>query len=144
MNKETALKLYVVLSKAYRTASDADKKQIKGYGLSSSEFAVLELLYHKGRQPIQQLASRILLTSGSMTYVVSQLEKKGYIRRVVSEHDRRVFYAELTDAGNALLAEIFPVHEEFMHRMMSGISEEEAEILIESLKHLGSTIKEVS
>ena len=141
MNQELALKLYVVLSKAYRTASDADKRQIRGYGLSSSEFAVLELLFHKGPQPIQQLASRILLTSGSMTYVISQLEKKGLVRRVASEADRRVFYAELTDDGTAWIKDIFPVHQDFMYNMMDGISEEDAETLIKLLKHLGKTIE---
>ena len=142
MNQELAQKLYVVLSKAYRTASDADKRQIKGYGLNPTEFAVLELLFHKGRQPIQQLASKILLTSGSMTYVVSQLEKKGLIRRVVSEEDKRVFYAELTDGGAAWIKDMFPAHKEFLHHLMGGISEEEAETLIRLLKHLGKAMEE--
>lgn len=142
MNKELALKLYVVLSKAYRTVSDADKRQIRKYGLNSSEFAVLEMLFHKGRQPIQQLASKILLTSGSMTYVVSQLEKKGLIKRVVCEQDRRVIYAELTNTGQEFIKEIFPVHNDFMYNMMNELPEEDAERLIEMLKCLGKTIEE--
>ena len=142
MDKELALKLYTVLSKAYRTVSDADKRQIKSYGLSSSEFAVLELLFHKGRQPIQQLAAKILLTSGSMTYVVTQLEKKGLIRREVCETDRRVYYAELTDEGSERIREIFPVHEAFMADLMSRMPDQDGLNLIELLKLLGHGIEE--
>jgi len=142
MDKEQALKLYVVLSRAYRAASEADKKEIGQYGLGPTEFAVLELLFHKGPQPIQQIASKVLLTSGSMTYVVSQLEKKGLLKRVVSEKDRRVFYAELTDNGTKLIEEIFPAHETFLHNMFDVFSNEDADKLIEQLKYLGKSITE--
>lgn len=140
MDKKQALKLYVVLSKAYRSASEADKKEISNYGVNPTEFAVLELLYHKGPQPIQQIASRVLLTSGSMTYVVTQLEKKGLLKRVVSERDRRVYFAELTEAGTKLIADIFPAHEKSIADMMNALSDAEAEILIEQLKKLGKSI----
>ena len=43
---------------------------------------MLELLFHKGDQPLQQIGGKILLASGSMTYVIDKLEKKEYIKRV--------------------------------------------------------------
>lgn len=141
MDTKHALKLYVVLSKAYRAAAEADKKEITKSGLSPSEFAVLELLHQKGPQPIQKIAARVLLTSGSMTYVVSQLEKKGLVKRIVSQHDRRVFYAELTASGAEQIAAMIPTHDEFITKMMNVFSDEEAELLIEQLKVLGKTIK---
>jgi len=140
MNKKQALKLYTVLSRTYRAASEMDKQKIRQYGLSQSEFGVLELLLHKGPQPIQQLARKILLTSGSMTYVVSQLEKKGLIRRTPDETDRRIFNAELTENGHTLIAEIFPTHEIFLHSMMNVLSGEDAEKLTDQLKYLGLSI----
>lgn len=142
MDKHTAVKLYVVLSKAYRAAADADKKAITGYGLSPTEFAVLELLYHKGPQPIQQIAAGVLLTSGSMTYVITQLEKKGLVTRKPYEQDRRIFHAALTDGGMQLIADIYPGHEEFLYRMMDVFPEDEANELIRQLKVLGMTIQE--
>lgn len=142
MNQKQALKLYVVLSKAYRTAADIDRKEISTYGLGTTEFGVLELLYHKGPQPIQKIASKILLTSGSMTYVISQLEKKGLIKRVVSEADRRVFFAELTEAGTALIGDLFPRHEQFLHHLMDVLSAEDAQKLIEQLTSLGKAIEQ--
>lgn len=140
MDSKQALKLYIVLSRAYRAASEADKKEIRKYGLSPSEFAVLELLYHKGPQPIQRIASKVLLTSGSMTYVVSQLEKKGLVKRAVCVKDRRIFRTELTRAGESLIGEIFPAHELFLSNMFYALEEEEVENLIKQLKLLGKSI----
>lgn len=142
MNSKQALKLYVVLSRACRAASEADRTEIRKYGLSQSEFAVLELLYHKGPQPIQQIAAKVLLTSGSMTYVVSQLEKKGFVKRVVCEKDRRIFHVELTNTGNALISEIFPIHEKFIYNMFHILEDEDTEKLINQLKLLGKSIAE--
>jgi len=140
MDSKQALKLYVVFSRAYRAVSEADKTEIRKYGLSQSEFAVLELLYHKGPQPIQQIASKVLLTSGSMTYVVSQLEKKGFVKRVVCEKDRRIFHVELTNTGNTLIGEIFPAHEMFIYNMFRVLRDEDPEKFMNQLKMLGKSI----
>lgn len=140
MDSKRALKLYIVLSRAYRAAAEADKKHIREYGLSPSEFAALELLYHKGGQPIQRIAEKVLLTSGSMTYVITQLEQKGHVRRVVCETDRRMIYAELTEAGNALIGGIFPEHELFLSELMQGLPDEDADALTLLLKTLGKSI----
>lgn len=140
MDKKQALKLYIVLSRAHRAAAEMDKRKIRKYGLSQSEFGVLELLYHKGAQPIQQLARKVLLTSGSMTYVVSSLVRKGLIRRIPDNQDRRVFYAVLTEPGSTLVKKIFPNHESFIHDMMNVLSAEDADRLTQQLKHLGLSI----
>lgn len=144
MDSKQALKLYVVLSKACRAASEAGKMEIRKYGLSQSEFAVLDILYHKGPQPVQQIAGKILLTSGSMTYVVSQLEKKGLVRRVICEDDRRIFLVKLTEAGDARISEIFPAYEKFIYHIFCGLQDEDPEILISQLKLLGKSITEGS
>lgn len=140
LNSKQALKLYIVLSRAYNTVAEADKKEIRKYGISPSEFATLELLYHKGPQPVQQIAAKVLLTSGSMTYVVTQLQKKGLIERTVCEDDRRIFYVTLTDAGNTLISDIFPSHEAAIAQMFHALTDEDAQALITHLKRLGKSI----
>jgi MarR family 2-MHQ and catechol resistance regulon transcriptional repressor len=44
---QISLKLFVVLSKAIKILLEHTGKDIKNYNLSGTEFAVLELLYHK-------------------------------------------------------------------------------------------------
>lgn len=134
---ETALKLFVVLSKAYRSLMDEAMRDMRGYGLSPSEFGILEVLYAKGRTPIQQIAGKILLTSGTMTYNIDKLENKGLLRRVLSREDRRVVFAELTEQGEALFGDIFPKHADKIRAMMGVLSEGEQQEAIGLLKRLG-------
>ena len=100
---DQSLKLFIVLSRAYRAVNEHVNKRIQRYGLNPTEFAVLELLFHKGDQPLQQIGGKILLASGSMTYVIDKLEKKEYIRRVACAEDRRVTFAQITEKGKKLL-----------------------------------------
>ena len=113
-------------------------------GINPTEFAVLELLYHKGRQPLQKIGSKILLASGSITYVVDKLEKRGLIKRVSCPSDRRVTYAEITEKGAAFMEKIFPEHEKNLHELMNALTPEEKDTAIELLKKLGLSIKDLS
>ncbi|GGG75802.1 MarR family winged helix-turn-helix transcriptional regulator [Paenibacillus radicis (ex Gao et al. 2016)] len=135
--QQTALKLLVVLSKSFKSIMDVAVKDIKSYGLSSSEFAILEVLYAKGRIPIQQIGDRILITSGTMTYNIDKLENKGYLKRVPCSTDRRVTYAEITDVGRQLFDEIFPQHTERIETVMGSLTLEEQKQAIALLKALG-------
>ncbi|QAY68062.1 MarR family winged helix-turn-helix transcriptional regulator [Paenibacillus protaetiae] len=137
LNQELSLKLMVVLSKAYKTVMDQAIKDMKRHGLSASEFTVLELLYHKGRFPLQQIGSKILVTSGSITYNIDKLERKGYLKRVPCDTDRRVTYAEMTDEGRSFFDAIFPKHAEALTDTLSGLTDDEKSQAIELLKKLG-------
>ena len=75
-DESLSLKLFVILSRAIQSITKRIEEDIKSYGLNPTEFAVLELLYSKGDQPIQKIGDKILLASSSITYVVDRLEKK--------------------------------------------------------------------
>ncbi|MFJ5769258.1 MarR family winged helix-turn-helix transcriptional regulator [Psychrobacillus sp. NPDC093180] len=139
-----ALKLFVVLSRAHKVIHECTNQFFQENGLNPTEFAVLELLYHKGKQPLQQIGNKILLASGSITYVVDKLEGRGYINRVSSPTDRRVTFAEITDEGTAFMDELFPRHEQQLQQLMDVLSEEEKAHMIELLKKLGLSIKNLS
>ncbi|WP_213422350.1 MarR family winged helix-turn-helix transcriptional regulator [Bhargavaea massiliensis] len=141
---EQSLKLFVVLSRAHKVISEKANRLFAEYGLNPTEFAVLELLYHKGSQPIQKIGSKILLASGSMTYVIDKLQKRGYLERTICDTDRRVTFVDITTEGRKLLDEIFPVHEESLHGLMEALSPEEKATAIELLKKLGLSIKDLS
>ena len=70
------LRAETILFRATRSLENIIKEDIESYGLNTSEFGVLELLYHKGPQPMNTLSSKLLLASSSMTYVVDNLIKK--------------------------------------------------------------------
>ena len=132
-----SLKLFVVLSRAIQSIEKQVIKNVKTYDLNLTEFAVLELLYHKGDQPVQKIGQKILLASSSITYVVDKLEEKGYICRRACKEDRRVTYVSITEKGKQLMDQIFPEHQEELNKIMGGLSLEEKLDTIEKLKKLG-------
>ncbi|HEU5140587.1 MAG TPA: MarR family transcriptional regulator [Bacillales bacterium] len=138
---ELALKLFVVLARANRAVTDRIKEDIKSHGLNPTEFGVLELLFHKGDQPIQQIGEKVLLSSGSMTYVIDKLEEKKFLRRKPCPSDRRITYATITDEGRELMEEIFPKHREAVREMFSGLDSVEQQTMIELLKKLGFSVE---
>lgn len=137
---DQSLKLYIVLSRAYRAINENVNKAITANGLNPTEFAVLELLYHKGDQPLQQIGGKILLASGSITYVVDKLEEKGYLVRVACPTDRRVTFAQITNNGKELIENIFPNHEQRIHEIMSELTPDEKDTAIELIKRLGLSV----
>lgn len=141
-DEELSLKLFVVLARAYKAIVDKVKGDIQSHGVNPTEFAVLELLYHKGPQPLQQIGGKILITSGSITYVVDKLEKKGLLVRQPCEKDRRIIYGTITDKGKAFMDEVFPKHAKRLTELMDGLTSEEKEEAVKLLKILGLSIKE--
>jgi MarR family transcriptional regulator, 2-MHQ and catechol-resistance regulon repressor len=134
---ELSLKLFVVLSRAIEAIEKKTAEHMKNYGLNLTEFGVLELLFHKGDQPIQKIGQKILIASSSITYVVDKLEKKKYVKRVSCPTDRRVTHAAITEEGRVLMEEIFPKHSELMNELMSVLETQEKTTMIEQLKKLG-------
>ncbi|MBQ0139558.1 MAG: MarR family transcriptional regulator [Kurthia sp.] len=139
-----SLKLYIVLSRATKAINEVTHQFIQENKVNPTEFGVLELLYHKGRQPLQKIGNKILLASGSITYVVDKLEKRGYIVRTSCPSDRRITYAEISEEGKAFMAELFPRHEQKLHQLTNALSAEEKDQTIELLKKLGLSIKDLS
>jgi len=134
---EESLKFFIVLSRAHRAFNDVVNKHISTFKLNPTEFAVLELLYHKGDQPLQQIGGKILLASGSITYVVDKLEQKGLLMRKACPNDRRVTHAQITDKGKELIEEIFPPHQEKIDEIVNVLSHEEKALVTELLKKVG-------
>lgn len=134
---EDALELYIALSRASQWVSAHADRDIRKHGLNRTEFGVLELLYHKGAQPLQQIGNKVLMSSGNITYVVDKLEKKGFVRRRVSTEDRRLIYAEVTAAGSAFIEEVFPQHAGIIADAVAGLDEQEQKAAASLLKKLG-------
>ncbi|SFJ51145.1 MarR family winged helix-turn-helix transcriptional regulator [Thermoflavimicrobium dichotomicum] len=135
--KDCSLELFIVLARAYNWVNAHVTRDIRRYGLNPTEFGVLDLLYHKGPQPLQQIGEKILISSGNITYVVDKLEKKCLLVRKPCLKDRRVIYAELTEKGKSFFASVFPKHKAVIQQAVSGLDEQEKEVVTDLLKKLG-------
>lgn len=142
-DRELSLKLWVVLARAYHALARQSRRDIQRHGLLASEFAALEVLYHKGDLPVGNVSERVLLTSGSMTHVVDKLERRGLLARRRCAEDQRVTYLAITPTGRALMASIFPAHAEAIRRATAALGADEKRTLVSLLKRLGLAAAEL-
>ena len=133
---DNELKVVIGIMRASNLLVDDLKKTLKKYPINATEFSVMEFLYSKGEKSIQEIRDRILLASGSATYVVDNLERKEYVRRIVNQNDRRVTYIKLTETGKDLINDIFPMHKKNTKNIFNDLTNEELIILKEILKKI--------
>ena len=139
-DEERSLRLWIALARAYATFSRAVSCKVSDYDLTVPQFGVLEALYHLGPLSLGELAEKLLVTGGNVTYVMDRLEEHGWVRRERSGEDRRVVKAKLTPEGRALIADVFPGHAQFIHELAAHLSPDEQDRLRELLKALGKGI----
>ena len=130
-------RLWLIIWKAYESLREHAYRHIASLGLGLSDFAILEVLLHKGPQPVNAMRHPVSLTSGSLTVAVDRLERKLLVKRRNSPKDRRTRVVHLTDAGERLIRCAFADHEAAMDRAASGLSAEERAQAIVLLKKLG-------
>lgn len=138
--EERALRLWIALARCYSTMSREIAARVTDYGLTTPQFGVLEALHHLGPLPLGELADKLLVTGGNITYVMDRLAEQGLVERIRSREDRRVVLACLTEEGRALVADVFPDHTEFVRDRMSALDAEEQDTLRELLKKLGKAL----
>lgn len=118
--------LFLLFWKASHAVMRFDQASIKKAGFGSlSDFAVLEVLLHKGSLPVNTIGEKVLLTSGSITTAVDRLEKKELVKRGKSELDGRVVLVHLTDPGRELITQAFKEHAANLDQLFKAFNDEE-------------------
>ena len=136
-SEERALKLWVVLARAYAAISRRTAADIARHDLTITEFGIMEALHHKGPLLLGEIQKKILVTSGGITYLVDRLEEKGLVRREDCPTDRRARYAVLTPAGARLITRIFPGHAAAITEALAGLTAREQGEATALLRRLG-------
>ncbi len=139
-SRERALRLWIALARCYATYARAVACKVGEYGLTTPQFGILEALYHLGPLSLGDLADKLLVTGGNVTYVMDRLEEQGLVHRERSPVDRRIIQAKLTQKGHELIAQVFPGHGAFIEELSAALPPEEQEELRALLKKLGRAI----
>lgn len=137
VNQRLALATYVKLMRAANSARNVAAHNLGESGLTLTQFAVLEALYHLGPMSLSDLAQKVLTTGGNLTMVAGNLEKQGLAKRQRSPEDGRVQVVILTARGKALIRNLFPQHAAALVEFMAALSPEEQKTLGELCRKLG-------
>src|SRR5271167_2820065 len=120
-----ALLTYVKLMRAANSARSFAARSLSDTGLTLTQFAVLEALYHLGPMSLSDIAQKVLTTGGNLTMVADNLEKRGLARRQQSPEDKRVQIVALTPKGKSLIRQIFPRHAAAIVEFVGALNSEE-------------------
>ena len=132
-------RLHLVLWKAFKAMEAVDRASIRALGFPSlSDFALLEVLLHKGPCPVNEIGRRVYLTSGSISSAVDRAVERGWVERVPRAEDRRVVEVHLTAAGRAHIEAAFACHAKALDRVVTAVSAEDRVLLHRLLKQLGN------
>jgi len=129
--------LWLVMMKAHRALERLAIQSIESSEVGLSDFAVMEMLLHKGPQPVNEIGRRIELTSGAITTAVDRLESRDLVTREAHPSDRRALIVRLTARGEEQAAKVSAGHKTAMDLAASGLSKTERATLIQLLKKLG-------
>lgn len=126
-NYETNLNLstLIVFTRAEQKIHKMEYETMKAVGLTSSQFAVLEVLYSKGDLKICEIIEKILTTSGNITVVIKNLEKDGLVSKHEDPSDKRSMLISITDKGKKIMDDIFPSHVDNINNIFSILTTEE-------------------
>ena len=137
--------LFLLFWKASHAVMRYDHQSIAAQGFATlSDYAVLEVLLHKGALPVNAIGEKVLLTSGSMTTAVQRLEKKGLVCRERSESDARVVLVNLTVKGMNLIQEAFTAHAEDLDELFIEFSDDERVQFVALMRKLGLRSQKLS
>jgi MarR family 2-MHQ and catechol resistance regulon transcriptional repressor len=132
-----ATRVWLVLSRAARAVEQNAMNSVARMGLGLSDFAVLEVLLHKGPQPVNAIGKKVLLTSGSITTAIDRLESRKLVQRGADPADRRSRLVRLTAQGRKLIEEAFRQHAIDMEETLAVLRPGERVELIRLLKKAG-------
>ncbi|MEP5760351.1 MAG: MarR family transcriptional regulator [Litoreibacter sp.] len=119
-------------------------KTFAQHGLNGASFDMLATLLRSGPPHAlspNQLLETMMVTSGTMTNRIDQLEKDDLVARVKNSTDKRSVLVQLTTKGHEVINAAVTDHVETQKRLVGGVSETERKVLNERLQTYLTTLE---
>jgi MarR family 2-MHQ and catechol resistance regulon transcriptional repressor len=131
-----AVEAYLTLTLAAETAMGAVQRSLREHNLTTSQIAIVELLHTRGPMHHRQIGQWVSRSSGNVTTVVDNLERRNLVRRERSRRDRRCVTVHLTAEGRALAEKLLPSYHTDVARAMGGLRKDEQATLTQYCRAL--------
>ncbi|WP_458120342.1 MarR family winged helix-turn-helix transcriptional regulator [Paenibacillus sp. Z6-24] len=105
------------------------KNKLAPFNLAPEQTFVLMLLWKKDGLTQNEIGERLGKDKTNITRMISNLESKGFIRKITCTDDRRCFKIYLTPEGARLKQDVAVIMKEISLDLMDGISDEELIVL---------------
>lgn len=116
-------------------------KKSKFKDISAKEARTIEAIGTTSLKSMGAISRKLDITLGTLTVSITNLEKKGYVKREKSLNDKRVVTVSLTTKGKRL----FKMHQDFREKIMKAIildlTKQEKEIFNGALNRVSEILK---
>ncbi len=123
--RRRALDAYSRLQRAAAMSATRVEAALQSFGLSASQFGVLDTLQSRGPVHQQELAEALGRSKAQMTAIIDALEEKALVRRERHATDRRYITVHLTPDGQSVLGRATPVRSAAIVELMSELTGEQ-------------------
>lgn len=114
------------------------------YGVTLSQCHTLDLLSKKGDLTMNELSRQMGLAKSTITRIVSNMVRGGWIEQVRDEKDRRLVKVRLTQKGRRMADKLGLSSQEYVQRILRHIPQEKIPQVVESLQWIVKSVgKEV-
>jgi DNA-binding MarR family transcriptional regulator len=125
-----------LVGRAKTALSMAIEQEVAQMDVTHSQASCLVLLANGRCQTATDLGRELNTDIGSLTRMLSRMEKRGLIERMRSESDRRVVHLELTEAGRDLANRMPAIYTHVLNRFFAGFTPGDVDTLRALLKRV--------
>lgn len=128
-----------VLVKLFNDIMDIEEKAIiteEFKDISNNDMHIIEAIGIGDSRNMSSVAGDLSVTVGTLTIAINNLVKKGYVKRIRSERDRRVVLISLTEKGEKAYDHHKTFHDEMIQALLADLNAEQTEVLVKALTNL--------
>lgn len=130
------------LSQSMQDHEDSVIRKSEFANLTLTQIHYLDAIRHFENPPtISQLADSLDITKPTATNTIDRLENEGYVRKVPSADDRRVWYVHLTTKGLRISDLHDQIHQGYAENFEKSLNKQELDELVvllnKVIKHIG-------
>ena len=134
--ENTVLRLWLLLRRVGDKLALCQDLTYSKYGLTTEQFGVLASIKSRGPLRPTDLGSLLERSVNSVSMLIDRMVKAGLVRRTRDRKDRRVVTVSLTEKGKTAVESAIPVGWEFIHEVLSPLSDDEQRNLANMLERV--------
>lgn len=115
-----------LVRQTHRALTRALQARIAPHGVSIGMWFFLRALWQEDGISQRELSHRVGMMEPTTASALTNMERKGYVRRIRNRADRRIVNVFLTERGRALRRELLPLAAEVNEVALRGITINEA------------------
>lgn len=141
MNKrQTIVELIAALTHLIGNYQDSIMEKLETLGLTMKQFDSIYAIGRLQNPTPSKLARELKVSKPAITAIVEHFADRGYVGKVQSDGDKRVFHIHLTEKGLQVMRTHESIHDTIADAFIQALSEDELSELTELLSKVASNL----